>query len=482
MSFEIFELPNEIVTVTPTAPLNTAQIRETDITNESQVGKECVICVEKMNRSNLKPVKCEYCNFIACCKCCCTFILNEIEPKCMNVTGCNRVWTRQFMVNNFTKKFINKNLKTHREQVLFDIERSLLPITQPVVERIIKIEKVDEEIHKMFYEIHKIKTNIFEKQREKVTILREYNSSHAKNKRATFIRPCSDTNCRGFLSSQWKCGICEKWTCSECLVTKEHGRNAEHLCDPDSVASAKMILKETKSCPTCGIGIFKIEGCAQMFCTQCNTTFDWNTGRIFTHNIHNPHYFEWLRRTGGDHTTNTNIQGGCNANVFNETIYARISVILNRIEPVIPGTPEFLSKLNRIIRRMIHLNHIEINHYNLFLTNPNEYNQDLRVRYLRKEIDEDEFKTLLQRKDKRRKKNQEIMHILQTIYNGTVDIIFRVEREIKSLREYPTRDVFSILNEVQTLVDYSNDCFLDVAKTYESSPIVFCTNRHLHLY
>lgn len=472
------ELLNEIVIM----PI-TEQKREENIVKDvpTYIGKECVICVEKMNRSTLKPVKCEYCDFVACVKCCGTFILNEIEPKCMNITHCNRIWTRQFIVQNFTKKFINRNLKTHREQVLFDIERNLLPTTQVVVERIVKIEKIDRYIREKLDEIHQIKSIIFEKQREKVAVLQESNSYTAKNQRTTFIRPCSDTNCRGFLSSQWKCGLCEKWTCSECLSTKENGRNAEHECDPDSVASAKVILKETKSCPTCGIGIFKIEGCSQMFCTQCNTTFDWITGRIYTSNIHNPHYFEWLRRTCGNQH-NENIDGGrCNVHEFNDSIFRRIYNVVNRINPPLEGTVPFLTKLNKIFQRMTHLNYVEIQHYNTHLTNPNEYNQDLRVKYLRKEIDENEFKTLLQRKEKRRKKNQEIVNILQTVYNGTVDIIFRLERAVRTLNKDEPNLVFPILNEVDELIDYANNCFIDVGKTYESCPLFFTVGRTLNL-
>jgi hypothetical protein len=120
----------------------------------------------------------------------------------------------------------------------------------------------------------------------------------AREERREFIMKCPAEDCRGFLSTAYKCGTCAKQTCSKCMVVLGEG---DHICKKEDVETAKEIKDTTRPCPKCGTRIFKTEGCDQMFCTMrdCNTAFSWTTGKIETGRVHNPHYYEWLRRTGG---------------------------------------------------------------------------------------------------------------------------------------------------------------------------------------
>jgi hypothetical protein len=75
----------------------------------------------------------------------------------------------------------------------------------------------------------------------------------------------------------------------ECFEVR--GTEKTQSCNPDNIATAKLIKSDTRSCPNCNEGIYKIEGCAQMWCTSCKTPFDWNTGKIIAE-IYTTHYFE----------------------------------------------------------------------------------------------------------------------------------------------------------------------------------------------
>lgn len=117
----------------------------------------------------------------------------------------------------------------------------------------------------------------------------------------TFTMKCPVPECRGFLNTQYKCGLCNRSTCPHCLNLYSEGdeEGRKHICKEEEKESVKEIKKNCRNCPSCGMSIFRIEGCNQMFCTGCNTAFDWATGReLVSNQIHNPHYSEYLRKMG----------------------------------------------------------------------------------------------------------------------------------------------------------------------------------------
>jgi hypothetical protein len=417
---------------------------------------ECEICIEKYNKTTRLKVECPYCDYSACRKCCETWLLNETNPRCLN-TVCGKEWTRQYVTKTFTKTFVSKEYKNHRESILFDQERALLPATQPLVENILKCERIDNEIRRIEdVELRAINVRISALRNERSALSRNTTTT---TERTTFVKACPDPECRGFLSSQWKCGICEKWACSDCHEIKGLSRDCEHTCNPDIVATVALLANDTKSCPSCGEGIHKIEGCDQMFCTMCHTGFSWRTGRIET-NIHNPHYFEWLRRTGGEAPRNPNdIQ--CGREITNT--FTRNMTSTMRLKGI---DTELINRVMRICESVIHFRYVELNRYAVdHVLN----NQGLRIQYLRNLITEEEFKTQIQRLDKKHQKNREIHNVMTILYNTATDIIYRFDNAITLRNEI--QEARDILNEMDTILSYVNECLLDISKTYNSKRI-----------
>ena len=427
----------------------------------------CFICEEKYNKTIHASICCNFCNFEACRSCCETYLLSQISPKCMN-TICAKPWDRKFMVKVFPKSFISNQWKKHCEKVFLDKELALLPATQPIIENIIRKEKIKKEIE----EIENIIRELRVKQRElnyEIT-----NPSKEQTTKSHFVRACVDPDCRGYLSSQWKCGLCEKRACKDChvLLHNENEELQEHVCNPDELATAKLLDKDTKSCPSCQTGIFKIEGCDQMWCTQCKTAFSWKTGAIETV-IHNPHFYEWQRRTGGEARRNPGdvVCGRQITHVMLEQLSKclRECSLYSKNKPnIIPETSLSKTLYDRayvIIRSIVHLRHDQLPN---FRVDDNENNLELRVSYMRQEIDKETFMQRLQRNNKKYEKNREIYNILSLFIETVTDIMYRFQDNVNKIELLLAEIIIN--DEIQAIQDYTNECLKDIAETYGSKP------------
>lgn len=240
---------------------------------------ECNVCCEAFNRSTRKQITCHMCNYDACMSCCKSYILGSVEEAhCMN---CKKVWSREFMLTNFTKVFVIKEYKTHRENILFDRERALLPETQVLIEHENRVREAKQDVEKfqklhndklkefrkctdstICIELHKEMSNIRDEWKEAT---RKYNEMRRGDKKVKsvrqFVRACPATDCRGFLSTQWKCGLCSVWVCPHCHEIKGNEKDANHVCKKENVETAQLLAKDTKPCPKCASMIFKIDGC-----------------------------------------------------------------------------------------------------------------------------------------------------------------------------------------------------------------------------
>jgi len=287
-----------------------------------------------------------------------------------------------------------------------------------------------------------------------------------------FVRACPAEECRGFLSADWKCGLCKIETCSKCHVIKSLGGTEPHTCNPDDVETAKLLAKDTKPCPKCHTGIFKIDGCDQMWCTQCHTAFSWRTGAIETH-IHNPHYYEWQRRTNGGvapRVAGDNPGGGCGPNGQGEVqlTHQMFREFLRHSDPL-AGT-NLLRIIENIIRDTLHLRHYDLPAFLPDTILEDHQSLKTRIRYLSKEIDKAGFVRLVQKAAKKKEADQEISQILQMFIQVVTDTIHRCYATLSPLKmddAVGVARVAEILQEVETLRLYVNDRLKEVFSTYK---------------
>lgn len=419
----------------------------------------CSVCYDTIN----KLVTCCHCQYQTCKTCNERYLLeSHNEPHCMR---CNVQWSRKFLGDNFTSKFVNCTLKEHREKILFDRERSMLPTTQIYVERFKKaealnndIDKITQMINELYYQRDTLRNkqqrlyngeDVVDDDNNDNTLINTSTSNHQ------LIRPCPMEGCLGFLSSRLKCGVCDIRVCPECHEPRSNDSSGidVHVCDPDNIATAKLLHKETKPCPKCGALCVKVDGCDQVFAMCCRTTFSWKTGKIDNGVIHAPDYYVWLQRNGKEIQRNP-LDIPCGGIPYvNEVLEA-----MKHMHP--PIDKALIDIVYSRIRILHHIQQIELPIYQVEEIPIEELNRKHRVLYMMGNMSESRFKLIIQQTDKAVSKKRDISMVLHTIITVGSDISQRL------IKLKTHSDIISILTEFDTLRDYMNDIMKDISKTY----------------
>jgi hypothetical protein len=295
------------------------------------------------------------------------------------------------------------------------------------------------------------------------TLPRHYGDAPpAPKERRQFIMKCPEASCEGFLSQNYKCGMCEIQVCAACHVTTKE----DHVCDMELVETIKQIKKEARPCPKCASLISKIDGCDQMWCTQCNTAFSWNTGKIETQVIHNPHYFAWMRATG--QVLPRMGEGPVHACAELNTLTQTMATLRRQMlaQQALTGAKPPLAKIIDVLaehqRIAYHIRQVEINGYRHELRNlmDEEPRRILRVRRLVNELKDDDWKFMLQKKEKATYKVQAWIQLLDMYATSSLETMAR-------LSTTPTEEELnSLKNQLDTLRAYVNKEALEIAKMY----------------
>lgn len=420
----------------------------------AMAASECGVCCEGYNLKNHKRIDCPYCDFNSCRECTQRYITSTAnDAHCMS---CRTAWNREFIVDSCTKKFCNTEYKNHRETILLEREKCLLPQTQELVVRRrqeINLRKLIEDCKD---EQYRLRENQWALENQLARLRNGHALETGSSSKKTFVRKCPTESCKGFLDGNWKCDLCNVKICSKC---NEPDTGEDHECDPNNVETAKLLARDTKPCPSCGTMIFKISGCNQMWCPDCHTAFDWRSGTIETGIIHNPHFYEFQRQTGGGQANRNHGDIPCGGapnigemmrffhpNARSTGYYGRY----NRIEP----SSENETHLMNIHRAMNHCRAYEIPQYREIATN----NADLRVDYLMDNLNEDAWKIMLQKREKAQHKSRDIRNLLSMFVDTTGDYFRQM-----IVGEVTVEECLDILDK---LSDYFNTTMETIHKRY----------------
>jgi hypothetical protein len=364
--------------------------------------------------------------------------------------ACRAPWDVDIIRDAVSGTFLKKEYKVHREKVLIDRQKSLLPATMHAAAKrtedaktrnlinalLVKRTEIDAEIVRLRASMH---GNVVPAQKKQV-----YNGH------------CPSDGCKGFLDEKWTCLLCLGKVCKKCRCPDRLDESDDHVCCEDALKTVALLKKDTKQCPKdgCGTLIYKIEGCDQMFCTMCNTTFSWRTREIVvTGPLHNPHYFKWL---------DAQRKAGIDPHVQQQQQQCELSwpTILQHIH-----TNKLDIDVSRAFRCAQHIRGVEIPRNSV--TSEVTFT-DLRIRYILNEIDETMWANSLHRAEKRDERVNAIRQILEMMVTVMDDLFRRVLVTTKRSVAY------SIEEEMNNLVIIVNTELEMISKKYKTVQRCVC--------
>lgn len=406
--------------------------------------------------------------------------------------SCKAGWNRDFLYHNLTATFLNINYAKRRGELLYEREKALLAETMPIATMTKQIQGINEELRSItkeydmvFKEYQMMKGNAasnhsraelghmielqtamsnlrsrtstlyIRKRRLEMEILPNARpastSASATSYSPRYIRPCAKEDCRGFIDTNMECSLCQSTYCKQCHECLNEGEH--HACKEEDIQSAQMIFRDSKNCPSCHVITHKISGCSQMWCTLCHTAWNWSTGNIETSIVHNPHYFDYMRRNnllpgqnGNAHAIGQPVCGGMEMEPY------RIKGTIDRLK--LAFHPGFIYHM---LRLRSHVASVEIPR---FQTNQVRENRDLRIKYLLNEITETRFKQLLQQREKRSAKKREFEQVMQMFNNVLLDLMAKFNTSSTQ------QEALAVEHEFHELCKYTNEAFERIGSVF----------------
>jgi hypothetical protein len=244
-----------------------------------------------------------------------------------------------------------------------------------------------------------------------------------------------------------------------------------HVCNENDIQSIKEIRSHSRPCPSCKTKIVRIAGCDTMWCTQCNTGFNWRTGMIINdvRNLHNPHYIEFMRKnphftyrpnhpleeekkndaTLTTTTTTTECKQQPPTTLFNLILptYATVIPRIQHLRPII--LVDVISNFHQMMG--------DTRSYALTLNDANQFDEiHYALKYLINDWTEKQWRIRLETHDRHTQVNQEYCDVILTCLIIMSDLFFEFVTN-------PTLKPITVLNSIQlikqltTIVDYTND-------------------------
>jgi hypothetical protein len=418
------------------------------------MASSCNVCADDFNKMERCKLICTHCEFETCAKCAERYFeTSMVAPQCMH---CHRPWKHEYILDTLGSSCIKRVQKLHKER-LFQEQKAMFPQTQPLVVLAKDRETLDVDMKALKAQIKALRVQVYEKniainhnvyQVNRIVNPRTtIDPTAAQEKPKAFLRPCSQDKCHGFVGEDDSCcELCKTEYCTKCMCEKTE----DHVCDQNDILTLRLLKNDTKPCPKCSIPIHRIDGCHDMFCVMCNTAFNWTTLLINNKGNSNPHFYEWLRTTGGG-VTGTNV---CGRNVSIQNVFSHLR------NNLIPETDaDSVTICIRSIQHAVTAENQKLLYQNIgSLTRYYKATLELRIKFMRNKVTDVMFKRELMRIHKAIEFNRNVKQIIRLIRDYNQDIM--------NTAIAPDFETQSWLEQYLRFVVYVNGCYADLRKVF----------------
>ena len=470
---------------------------------------ECCICDDEFVQK--RTIVCPKCEVIACKTCMKQYIeTNGTDACCIN-DQCGMTWTRRFLTENFGSSYVNGTYKkmidlNRVDRVLATNSRFMEDAKRYKVMKELEKKKQDAnkksntiqkertaawrryeteyyspdadkgKIDKIYKEYHELRKKSYDADMELAKYKEEHKDAkdrfegkyiHVVGEKVIYQKSCPKQDCKGFLSQNGVCGMCNVHVCGKCQVIKGHTKEeiASHKCNKDDLQSVEAIRKETKPCPRCGTRIHKINGCDQMWCPYCQdkygegTTFSWRTGKIERGRIHNPHFLDYMRNRKANLREVGDVHCGGLPELW------RLS---QKLRPAPYGTYigevpyQIKDQVLTILRRLSEINQYIVNPLREKLREQNIHRLN-QIKHIIGEIDDKKFRRAISATEKKHEKNQEVLDIFEVVMAVLTEKINQIYNEPNDM------NIMMFISFVEEFTKEENRCLSDISFIYKQA-------------
>jgi hypothetical protein len=424
-----------------------------------------VVCNNYIDKTINGNKEKELCEFESCKSCIRRYILSSGSiAQCMH---CKQSFSRDYLIDNLGHDWVNKYYNDYHAKLLYQTEITHLDQHMNEAINYKKIPSLRQSNRNIDDMIHELKQQKLDNEK-KIWCYSNFRPFDKKEKEKKFMMRCPVNNCNGFLNSQWNCELCDNKICKNCM---EIDNNTDHKCDIKKVQTMELLNKDTKPCPGCGEMIMKINGCDQMWCPKCKNAWSWNKCVIVHENIHNPHYYEYQRH----------MNNGVAPRVIGDIPCGGVPSIHDWLYHVCRhnnmhsnNMQYFLTtKLHQLYLFYIDIRDLATDNIRLEIEKFDHLKKKARVRYILKELSDDQFKKKICEHTLQSEKlinTNQIYELFETILRETLIKIFNYERDNTiGIDDNEKNMITKTLQDLEQSIKYVNKELYHISYIYKKS-------------